>query len=172
MTEPRENTSETTRENTFPVPDGAIWVHGFQMAQEILDAVNAKLQNCPKCQERFFPNYTQTDITVNKKHTLSVKINKYKEKFIAIGNTKKVRATQPDYFVHVQYSHTGSAPVYSFRDSRSQVKSEESTLLPDRKTEDVRTDSVSNVPPPRMQAGSEDVQTDGEHSSDITTKPV
>jgi len=103
-----------TQRREFGEPEGAIWVHGFNMKREILEGINHNLFTCPECSNRFFPNLKMSDLIHKKSHTLSIKINKYKEKYIAIENSKKSKWEQPDYFVHTQYTHTGSEAIHPF----------------------------------------------------------
>jgi len=136
---------ERRQMSVFNEPEGAIWIHDFQMKEQILNAVNSKLTTCPKCTERFFPAYTGLDISVNKKHTLSVKINRYKEKYIAIENSRKIKTNQPDYFIHVQYTHTGSDAIHPFRDSGSIVEVKEGDQPVKWKKDSLRTGGVETA---------------------------
>lgn len=49
-------------------------------------------------------------------NSMSVKINCYREKYIAIKNSKRKRDSDPSFFIHVYKTHTGATPVPVFRD--------------------------------------------------------
>ena len=85
---------------------GAIWIHGWRLKRNLERILKEKGITLSE-QE------LNSVFTVG--HTLSVKVNYYREKYIAVANNFKSRDTEPDYFLHVYQTHTGSAPIYPRR---------------------------------------------------------
>ena len=105
----------------FGKPAGAIWARDFNLRTTLADFFSKKEHKCPKCTHEFTERVSESEITpLTVPHTLSVKVSILKEKFIAIRNTKKMEKRQPDYFLHVYQTHTGSAPIYPFPDKRKE----------------------------------------------------
>lgn len=94
-------------------------------------------------------------------NSLSVKINCYREKYIAIKNSKRKKDSDPSFFIHVYKTHTGATPVPVFRDHW--------TRSGDHGETETRTHGINNsVPATRgettpetgIQVGAEDVSQD------------
>ena len=84
-------------------PAGAVWIRGFKLKERISQTFT-----------KYGVKLKDEDIQFifGASHTLSVKINEDKKKYIAIENRSKRAASQPDYFIHVYQLHTGAAPVH------------------------------------------------------------
>ena len=94
-------------------PKGAVWIRGYNLKQKIRHVMGDAFE---KRGVKFTPQeFDECWKQIREvSHTLAIKINEYKPKYIAIENKSKTRREQPDYFVHEYQSHTGAAPQYPF----------------------------------------------------------
>ena len=89
-------------QNELGCPDGAIWIRGMRFRERIV-----------KVFRKYSVELREEDIKYifDACHTLAIKINVQKEKYIAIPNNKKNKPRQPDYYIHLYQTHTGAAPL-------------------------------------------------------------
>ena len=100
-------------------PVGAIWVKDFKLRESICEFLNRLKPVCEHCHQLLSLEIDEPGLQqAIRSHTLSVKVKPLKEKFIAIENTRKRTATQPDYFLHVYQAYTGASPSYPFGTER------------------------------------------------------
>jgi hypothetical protein len=126
-------------------PIGAVWVRDRRYRARLREVLGELLGTSgadPAVAEAEFKIAAQTK-------TLAVKVNALKEKFIAIENKSKSRATQPDFFLHVYQEYTGAAPNAPFRPYSATGTPQEEALPQVRQTS-VWTPTATAVP------GSED----------------
>ena len=91
---------------------GAIWIRGEKLKSRIHSFLSGK---------GISVTAAELDNLLKVHHVLAVKIQAHqnghceiKEKFIAVANSR-TGPSQPDYFVHLYQTDTGSAPVHAWR---------------------------------------------------------
>ena len=101
-----------------------------------------------------------------------VKINCYKEKYIAIKNSKKSRDSEPSFFLHVYKTHTGAAPASFFRDFGARGRDSEkveSVKKPDCLCSDIKRDDVEAT---GLQVGEQNLQSDANDDKTSAQEPL
>ena len=86
-------------------PQGAVWIRGASVRKSIKALFDRK-------------GVTVTEeelVEATRPHTLTIKINSYREKWIGIENGKKSDFKDPDYFIHLYQTSTGSLPEVPWR---------------------------------------------------------
>ena len=119
----RKNTQDRTPEKSLDKPVGAIWIKNYKLKSAMLDYLNVRVIACPHCAHSFNDKVHESELdTVFRSHSMMVKVNLLKEKFIALQNSKKVKETNPDFFLHVYQASTGANPVYPFSSFTSRTE--------------------------------------------------
>lgn len=93
-------------------PVGAVWLKDWNLRHAIAAAFQKK--GITISEEEV------SRIVRDTPHTMAVKVNFYREKYIGIQNGQKSSHTDPDYFLWVYQTHTGAAPITNWRVKRNQ----------------------------------------------------